>query len=230
MHCQGSGRRWRGALAGLLLSLLAALPAPRHADAAPLTLSFRQTPIEEVYEMLSREGRVNILLGKGVTGEVSLNLYQVSLDEAIRHIAEAGGFVAEDRGGTWMVLPREEAGRDSARGNTVVRSFKVQYTAPDVVAGVLEAHLSRYGKVTVVAERGMLVIEELPDFMVRVEALLAEIDVAPKQILIEAKILEIALDSSQTFGIDWSAPLALSGSSGTVEFGQAGRCPRRGCW
>lgn len=211
-------------LAALALSLLAVLPSLPAADAAPLTLTFRQTPIEEVFEMLSREARVNILLGQGVGGNVSLNLYQVELKDAIRHIAEAGGFVAEDRGDAWMVVSREEAGRDSARGNTEVRSFKVQYTSPDVVASVLAEHLSRYGKVTSIPERGLLVVEELPDFMQRVETLLGEIDVAPRQILIEAKILEIALDASQTFGIDWSAPLSLSGD-GTLDFGQSGLAP-----
>jgi len=218
-------RGWRVALAVAVLasSLTTLTVAP--VDAAPLTLSFRQTPLEEVFEMLSREARVNILLGQGVNGAVSLNLYNVELDDAIRSIAEAGGFVAENRGGTWMVLTRDEAGRDSANGNTVVRSFRVQYTDTDVVATVLTEHLSRYGKVTSIPERGLVVIEDLPDFLVRLEAILGEIDAAPRQILIEAKILEIALDNSQTFGIDWAAPLSLSGSSGTVDFGQAGLAP-----
>ena len=182
--------RWRAAARRLLATLLAGAMLAPLAGATPLTLSFRQTPIEEVFEMLSREARVNILLGQGVTGLVSLNLYNIDLDDAIRDIAEAGGFVAEKRGNSWMVLERDQAGLDSAVGNTILRSFKVQYTDAETVAEVLTEHVSRYGKITSIPERNMLVIEELPGFMVRMEAMLAEVDVAPRQILIEAKILE----------------------------------------
>ena len=50
----------------------------------------------------------------------------------------------------------------------------------------------------------MLVVEDLAESQERIARLLREIDVEPKQIMIEAKILEIALDESESFGIDWS--------------------------
>ena len=199
-------------LSTLLLGLAAVIPTLAFAvaqDTTPgsehvITLTFRDTPIEEVYEMLSRQARVNVLLGKGVSGDISVNLYDVSVEEAIRHIADAAGYVVERRSHTYIVLDREDAGKDSTHGNTQIRSIKVQYSDPKVVADVLTKHLSRYGKITTLEDRRILVVEDLPEFIDRIEELLSKIDIEPRQILIEAKILEVTLNTDETFGIDWS--------------------------
>ena len=181
-----------------------------------INLSIRDTPIEEVYEMLSRQQRVNVLLGRGIKGQISVNLYGVTVDQAIRFIADAAGYVVENRGGAYVVLERGDAGMDSTSGNTQIRSLKVQYSNPDVVADVLTKHLSRFGKITTLEERKLLVVEDLPDFVERIEGLLAEIDKEPRQILIEAKILEITLAADETFGIDWKI------IQDNIEFGTRG--------
>ena len=208
---------WRRSVTELLLiSTLAAFPVATRAQSTPLTLSFRDTGIEEVYEMLSRQAWVNILLGPGVSGSVSLNLYEVELDQAIRAIADAAGFAVEDRDGTYFVLTREDAGKDSTNSNTQIRSFKVQYTDTEIVAELLTKHLSRYGKLTTVPARRQIVVEDLPPFLERLDAMLAEIDAPPKQILIEAKILEISLDADQTYGIDWTVPFFSGDAVGDI--------------
>ena len=219
MHKASNFRR-----VSLVLTLFIVLaPLITLADSAPITLSFRATPISEVYEMLSRQGRVNILLGQGVEGEVSVNLYDVGLDEAIRAVAAASGFVVEQRGKTYMIIERDDAGLDLVGGNTEIRTIKVQYSDAEVVAELLGKHLSRFGKVTTLAERKLLVIEDLPDFLDRLEEMVNDIDLRPRQILIEAKILEITLDSNQIYGIDWRAPLRLGDGLATI--GSQGLAP-----
>jgi len=216
------------------LALLAALPlspraqAPAIAPGAPITMNIRDTALAEVFEMLSRQGRINILLGKEVSGTVSVNLYEVSLDQAVAAIAESAGFVAERRGGSWFVLNPDDVGKRSLGGVTDVRTFKVQYSDPTVVAELLEKHLSRFGKVTTVEKRSLLVVEDAPEFLDRIERLIDQIDLEPQQILIEAQILEIALDADQTYGIDWNAKFTTDrgvgalGTQGLAPTGLAG--------
>ena len=168
--------------------------------------------------MLSQGERVNILLRKGITGNVSVSLYDVTVPKAIQSIAEAGGYAVEQpRKGEYLIMERKDAALESARGDTRVRSYKVQYSNPKSVADILTKHLSRYGKITPLLERSLLVVEDLPDFHERIEKILREIDVEPLQIMIEAKILEITLDSSESFGIDWSQVVGAgrSGQLGT---------------
>lgn len=184
-----------------------------------MSLAFQDASIAEVMDIISRRDRVNIVLGKGVSGNVSLSLYDVSVEEAVRAVAEAAGYVVEMRGGDYLILDRKEAGQDQPNGATVLRSFKVQYSDPKIVADILAKHMSRYGKITPLLERRVLVVEERPEFMARFEHLLREVDAAPRQILIEAKILEITLDRTESFGFDWSR---IVGGSKGISFGTQG--------
>lgn len=169
-----------------------------------ISLTLREVAIAEVMEMLSRSARVNILLSDDVEGDVSVNLYGVDIDEAVHSIASAAGYAVERRGGSYFIVSREEAGRHAAGGPTELRTFKIQYSEPDVIKEILENHLSSYGKITTLNQRKLLVVEDMPFFLDRIAALLKELDRRPKQILIKAQILEIALKDSESYGLEWA--------------------------
>ena len=197
--------------ATLLLCLWTVVPAwsADEADApvmedGKISLTLRDVTIAEVMEMLSRAGEVNILLSDEVEGNVSVNLFDMSIDRAIRSIATSAGYAVERRAGSYFIVDREQAGKSHAGGPTDVRSYKVQYSDPEVVADVIEKHLSTYGQVTTLPDRRMLIIEETPHFHNKLKSLLAKLDLQPKQILIEARILEVGLKDSESYGLDWT--------------------------
>jgi len=195
----------------------AARPAP---SGDRVDFSFRATAIEEVFDMLSRKDRVNIILSKGVTGTVTVNLYNVTVREAIFSVAQAAGYWVEVRNGDYIILGKETS-LDYPGANTQIKTFKVQYSDTKQVADLLIKHVSRYGKVTPLIGRKLIVVEDLPGFAERVGKLLEELDLQPRQVMIEAKILEITLEDTERFGIDWKR---LFGSPpGTqISFGTSG--------
>jgi type II secretory pathway component GspD/PulD (secretin) len=179
---------------------------------APSSFVFRDTPIAELFEMISRHERINILLGKGVGGNVAVSLYDMTPRQAIYAIAEAGGYQVVPRENGYMIVsPSQSALEGPASGPMEVRALKVLYSEPDLVASILAKHVGRGGKVTVMPGRRMVVVEDSPEGMQRMVALLREIDTQPRQIMIEAKILEITLDDTETFGIDWTKVLSANG-------------------
>jgi type II secretory pathway component GspD/PulD (secretin) len=179
-----------------------------------VSLTLREVAISEVMEMLSKSAHVNILLSDDVKGDVSVNLYGVSVDEAINQIAVAAGYAVERRDGSYFIVKREEAGHYAAGGPTKLRTFKIQYSEPDVIKGIIEKYLSSYGKITTLNERKLLVVEDTPYFLNRISALLRELDRRPKQILIKAEILEITLKDSESYGLDWSKLFSYDGGDG----------------
>ncbi len=185
-----------------------------------LSLNIQQTDIAEVYEMLSRQQAVNVILGKGVGGEISVNLYDVTLEKAINLIALSAGFAVEKTRDAFFISTRDSIGKDIPNGLTEVRTLKVQYSDALKITEILTNHLSRFGKITPLAERQLLVIEDMPEFLDRIEKLLTTIDRRPSQILIEAKILEIKLDDNENYGIDWKK--LFEGQSGKGAFGIKG--------
>ena len=181
-----------------------------------ISLTFHDVEISEAMEMLAVKERVNIVLAKDVQGTISVNLFNVSLRQAILSIADAAGYAVEYRNGSYFVLKREESGKYAQSGLTELRAFKVEYSDTSVVEQILENYLSEYGNITNLAERKMLVVEDLPSFISRIEKILAEIDLEPKQIFIEAKILEISLRDTESFGLDWAKLFSSDGGSGVV--------------
>ena len=186
-------------------------------ESKKISLTLHDVEISEAMEMLSIKERVNIVLAKDVEGTISVNLYNVTLRQAILSIADAAGYVVEFRNGSYFVLKREESGKYARSGLTELRTFKVEYSDTSVVEQILETYLSEYGNITNLAERNLLVVEDLPSFLSRIEKILTEIDQEPYQIFIEAKVLEITLRDSESFGIDWSK--FFSSDGGTGEFG-----------
>lgn len=175
-----------------------------HDRSQTVTISVQHADLAEVFQMMSKHGQVNILMANGVQGQVSINLYDIDLHEAIRAVAIAAGFAVEKSGSTYFVVTRDEAGKEIVGGLTKVKSYKVQYSEPEAVATIIKDHLSRYGKVTALPDRKLIVVEDLPEFLIRVESLLEEVDHQPVQIMIEAQILEVKLDRTESYGIDWA--------------------------
>lgn len=215
-------RTERGPWSWLLVALaaLVALARGAYADESRITLALRDVELAEVMAMLSEQERVNILLGKEVSGRVSFNLYDVTVDEAVRAIASAAGYAVERQNGTYFVVPRAEAGKYAPDSLTLVRSFAIQYADPLALEVALKPYLSTYGKLTTLADRGLIVVEDTPEFVDRMGRLVAELDARPRQILIEARILEVTLNDEEAYGIDWRKLFDSDGGGG--EFGTTG--------
>jgi len=172
---------------------------------APVTMSytFRDTPIEELFNMIARSARINIVLGKGVGGNVSINLYDMTVREAIEAIAEAGGYAVTERAGGFLISdPKTALPERSAI--LQVKAMKVRYADVTKVGAILARQIGVPGTVTVLDQTKTLVVEATAAGLERAALVLREIDRAPQQILIEAKILEITLDQNENFGVDWS--------------------------
>ncbi len=169
----------------IIASLIANVSAQ---ESKKISLTFHDVEISEAMEMLSIKERVNIVLAKDVSGEISVNLYNVTIRQAILSIADAAGYAVEYRNGSFFIIKREESGKYARSGLTELRAFKVEYSDTSVVEQILETYLSEYGKITNLAQRRMLIVEDLPSFVRRIETILAEIDQQPKQIFIEPKI------------------------------------------
>ena len=199
-----------------LILLLGAMPA----WATNITLNVRNTEISEVVEMISKQQRVNVLLGSNVTGTVSLNLYDTPVEKALSAAANAAGFALERRGKTYFIVGHDEVGRYADGSVTNMRWYNLNYADGATVVQILENYMSRYGKASFIEDRSLLVVEDRPDFLYRIDKLLKAIDRKPRQVLIEARILEVTLSDDENFGIDWTDLFRSNG--GTGSFGTQG--------
>ena len=194
------------------------------AFAGKVTLSIQESDIRDVMQLLSREQRLNIFVAEGVSGDVSVNLYEMETEKAIVLIAESAGFAVEQRDGSFFIIEREDAGRYNQTNLTQMRSYKVQYISAGDVESAVQDYLSDYGSVRSLEDGNLIIIEDLPPFLQKIEDIIFAIDREPKQIMIEAKILEISLTDNQAYGLDWA--LLFNASDGEGSIGTRGLATR----
>ena len=203
-----------------ILSLVAGVTANAQEVEHRLSMTMKDADLADVMDMISREQRVNVFVSTDSDETVSFSLYDMTVPEAIRAIANAAGFAVEYYDDNYYVVERDEAGKYAPDALTRVRPFELQYVEVEEMESLLQPYLSDYGEITVFADRGLFLVEDTPEFLRRVESLVASIDVPPTQVLIEARILEITLTDEDTYGLDW-INLFTSGD-GSGDFGTQG--------
>jgi type II secretory pathway component HofQ len=167
-----------------------------------LTINVDDIEIAQLLRMLSVKRRVSIAAGPGVTGTISINLYDVTFEEALRSILDVSGCTATYRGDVILVTEASEKGRlplDAA--DMQVKVFKLDYADPSEVYQLVEEFISPAGKAIMSTTESTLLVQDTAPYLDRISSLLDQIDVPPKQVLIEARLLEITRSDDLTFGV-----------------------------
>lgn len=183
--------------------------------------------INKILTLLSRYAHRNILASKSVSGTISADLYGVDFYEAMDAILHANGFGYEERGNCIYVYTAEElAERQRAERRPITSVKRLNYmTAADASAFVTPL-LSDRGSIAISGEASAgfqpsisdggangfayadtLVIRDFQENVDEILAVLTELDRRPRQVLIEATILEARLTEDNAFGVDLSIVL-----------------------
>jgi type IV pilus assembly protein PilQ len=189
-------------------------------EAGRLEVHVRDTAITTVLEMLSYQARSNIVASTSVQGTVSANLYGLTLGEALDAILTPNQYAYRQVGRTIFVGTPAEVAAPPPPPDT--RVFRLRYISKTEALAAVGAVLSPDGSVVVGGEADSsgaktgtngdreeasvdyLVVTDSPPHLQAVERLLEQIDVRPRQVLIEATILRATLNEDNEFGIDFT--------------------------
>jgi len=190
-------------------------------DEGLLDIHIRGVEIGTVLQALGVQGRRNIVAGDEVQGRISADLYGVTFEEALEAILSANGYAYEQRGKFIIVRSQEQLAKQLRP--LQVRVFKLHYIRAADAAELIQPLLSADGTLaqSPEAETGIptsseeaggdasalddcLVVQDYPDHLEKIARVIAELDVRPRQVLVEATILRAALDETNELGIDFN--------------------------
>jgi type II secretory pathway component GspD/PulD (secretin) len=166
-----------------------------------LTMNFFQGDIQEILSGLAMQQKINIVTTQDVSGKVSVHLYNVSLAKALGAICRAGGFRYHKRGDIYYVFKPKEALEPEAE-RLKMRIFKLEYADMDKIQGVLDA-IPGIRMIKIHEPSKSIIVEDTPENISKIESLVRFWDARPKQVMIEAKILEIVLTDDMVLGVNW---------------------------
>ncbi len=179
-----------------------------------ISLNFSECDIRELLLALAMKQNVNIAMAQDVTGKISIHLYRVSLDEAIASIAESGGYQYRKERGIYFVYKTKQT-QDPQSERLQVRVFKLKFIKTDKVQDILSA-IPGIRTIKIHEDSKSIIVEDTPENIAKIESILAAWDTVPKQVLIEANILQISLTDEMSMGVDWTKVF------GDVSIGTAG--------
>jgi type IV pilus assembly protein PilQ len=190
-----------------------------------LTIDLRDADIQNVLRLFAKEGGVNIIAGSEVSGNVTLRLNDVPLDQAFLIILQSLGLGFEVRGNVIRVAPQKtlmeerKARQEAAQRAQKLRPLEVylmpiNYASASDIVEQVERLQSPRGSVSVDERTNTLIIKDLPENIESIRQLVKALDTQVPQVLIEARIVETNDTFSQEFGIQWGGDFTMSQGNG----------------
>ncbi|HBR22109.1 MAG TPA: hypothetical protein DD713_06010, partial [Nitrospiraceae bacterium] len=164
---------------------------------ASISMELRDVELSDVLRALGQEHGINIIIDEKVTGKVTVSLRNVPLWDAIDSILKGKGFAYIKDGNVVRVI---SSGADE---DLMTYTATVNYAIAKDIEGVITKVLSKRGSIASDSKSNMIVIRDIPSAIERVTQLLKQVDVKTKQIMIEAKIVEVSTNASRELGIQW---------------------------
>lgn len=181
-----------------------------------LSLNFQNIEIRSLLQVIADFTNFNIVTSDTVTGAVTLRLKDVPWDQALDIILQAKSLGMRKTGNVLLIAPKDElAAKDKQElesRNTIqslesvrTQSFQINYAKSSDIAvqiagagtGPASARiLSNRGSVIAEPRTNQLFVTDIPSKLEQVQQLIAKLDVAVRQVLIEARIVE----ATDTFG------------------------------
>jgi type IV pilus assembly protein PilQ len=198
-------------------------------------LATNSEDIRILLQQLSHMEKINIVATGDVQGSVSINLYGASLDEALEAILVPNGFSYVRRNNFIYVMKADKIDTFSTKPRErEIKIYKLSYLNIVDAREILTLYLSKEGEIksskesangaaTGEAEMGgetnsadnTVVIKDYVEVHANIAKALKELDQRPKQVLVEATLIEVSLDDNNRLGVDFSA-------LGGVDFSQLG--------
>ncbi|MFC1824076.1 secretin N-terminal domain-containing protein, partial [Thermodesulfobacteriota bacterium] len=168
-----------------------------------ISINFLNVDIREALSAFAMERELNIVTAQEVSGTVSLHLYEASLKKALDAITLAGGFAYIKKQDMYYIYKPKTA-IDPQEQSFQMKVLKLKHSEVADIKLVLD-DIKRFNKIKVHEPSQAIVVEDTPDNIRQIETIVNRLDSAPKQVMIEAKILEVTLTDDMTFGVDWNS-------------------------
>lgn len=190
-----------------------------------IDIELQDAPIKDVLLLFSDIGRVNIIAGNGVSGNVTMKLNSVPWDQALNIILRSLslGMVKEGnviRVATQSVLDDERA-KAIEQANAQVqlkpletRLVPLSYATVGEMVPKVQSVLSPRGTVTPDARTNTLIIMDVAENISLAEQLVGQLDGQTPQVLIEARIVEARTQWLRQLGIQWGFDVVASPGTG----------------
>ncbi len=202
-----------------------------------VTVDFRETAIDDVILMLTKQADVDVVKSPKVVGNITATVTDIPLGEALKNILSAHGYAYVVSENMIRIIPASEIKAIEAK--RVSKVYRITYADAKSVAKSLEDFLSKDGTIAVNAGTSNIMISDTEAKIKAIDNFILEVDRITPQIMVEARIYDISSKNRLDQGVLWSAgtnttydssgnpingnrdPFTVGGFSGATSFTEA---------
>tara|TARA_R110002049_G_scaffold27321_3_gene94422 strand:+ start:60265 stop:61971 length:1707 start_codon:yes stop_codon:yes gene_type:complete len=194
-------------------------------DNGRVTLVATGAELTSVLRMIADHHSMNLVLAPDVSGPVTVSIRGAAMEEVLDAILGVAGFSWHRVGNLLYVTGASSPGMDPRVQGRILQVYPLDYIAAADVESVANSLLSPVGSAFVSEAdstdqkktREVLVVEDTPAAHMRIAQYIAQIDVPPRQVLVEAHLLQIALDGEDRHGVNLRTLARFEGAEITLE-------------
>jgi type IV pilus assembly protein PilQ len=181
-----------------------------------LSLNFQNVDVRRLLQVIGEFTGMNMVVSDTVNGNLTLILKDVPWDQALDIIMQQRGLDMRKNGNVILIAPRDEiATKEKLEFESRLQigdleplrteSIQLNYQKADAVLRLLtdpnQRMLSKRGSAVVDARTNQIFVQDTPSRLEDVRVLIRKVDVAVRQVLIEARIVEATDSFTQTIGV-----------------------------
>ncbi|OED43235.1 fimbrial protein [Endozoicomonas sp. (ex Bugula neritina AB1)] len=192
-----------------------------------LSLNFQDIKVREVLQVIADFTDLNLVASDTVTGSVTLRLQNVPWDQALDIVLKAKGLDKRQDGNVLTVAPAEEIAareRQQLENDKQIRELapvytdliQINYADAAEISTVLSGDgedgglLTERGSVQVVARTNSLLVKDTQQKLDEIRALIDRLDIPVRQVMIEARIVNIDSNYAKELGVKWDGSVNLT--------------------
>src|SRR5437660_747878 len=178
---------------------------------------FQGDDVGQVLRLLARQAKVNMVVSDAVTGTVTMRLEDVTALQAISIIVKAKGLFMDKIDTVYYIKTAAERTAEP----TETDNYQFSYARAKDVSPLLASQLASKDPPQIDERTNTIFFRETRSNIDNIRKMLVQIDKPTKQVMIEARLVEVSADPVQAYGINWAGTVGSASSPKTVTYGQA---------
>src|SRR5947199_2739965 len=176
---------------------------------------FQGDDVGQVLRLLARQAKVNMVVSDAVTGTVTMRLEDVTALQAISIIVKAKGLFIDKIDTVYYIKTAAERTAEP----TETDNYQFSYARAKDVSPLLASQLASKDPPQIDERTNTIFFRETRSNIDTVRKLLVTIDKPTKQVMIEARLVEVTANPLQSYGIDWSGTVGSASQGKTFSYG-----------
>jgi len=176
---------------------------------------FQGDDVGQVLRLLARQAKVNMVVSDAVTGTVTMRLEDVTALQAISIIVKAKGLFMDKIDTVYYIKTATERTAEPTESD----SYQFSYARAKDISPLVASQLASKDPPQIDERTNTIFFRETRSNIDNIRKMLVQIDKPTKQVMIEARLVEVSADPVQAYGINWAGTVGSASAPKVFQYG-----------